>query len=133
MANNKKALTVKEEPAKESKASMATKAAAAASKAEDAPKLGFLERFRRPKSPRRAMGRIPGLILCGLLLLAFVSNLIPMPEGQGLLLRWFVNSFCGLFGRKLYYISMLCLPYLIWILSTAKAEALRRRSQSKVG
>ena len=133
MANNKKALTVKEEPAKESKASKATKAAAAASKAEDAPKLGFLERFRRPKSPRCAMGRIPGLILCGLLLLAFVSNLIPMPEGQGLLLRWFVNSFCGLFGRKLYYISMLCLPYLIWILSTAKAEQLRRRSLSMVG
>ena len=106
MANNKKPLTVKEEPAKESKASKATKAAAAASKAEDAPKLGFLERFRMPKAPRRAMGRIPGLILCGLLLLAFVSNLIPMPEGQGLLLRWFVNSFCGLFGRMLYYISM---------------------------
>ena len=79
------------------------------------------------------MGRFPGLILCGLLLLAFVSNLIPMPEGQGLLLRWFVNSFCGLFGRKLYYISMLCLPYLIWILSTAKAEALRKRSLSMVG
>ena len=133
MANNKKSLTVKEEPAKESKATKATKAAAAATKAEETPKLGFLERFHKPRDPRRSTGRIPGLILCGLLLLAFVSNLIPMPEGQGLLLRWFVNSFCGLFGRKLYFISMLCLLYLIWILCTAKAEQLRKRSLSMVG
>ena len=51
MANNKRPLPVTEEPAKESNASKATKAAAAASKAEDAPKLGFLERFRMPKAP----------------------------------------------------------------------------------
>ena len=133
MANNKKSLTVREEPAKESKATKATKAAAAATKAEEAPKLGFLERFRKPREPRRSTGRIPDLILCGLLLLAFVSNLIPMPEGQGLLLRWFVDFFCGLFGRKLYFISMLCLPYLFWILCTAKVEDLRKRSLSMVG
>ena len=133
MANSKKNLIVKEEPAKGSKTAKTSKAATAVTKAEVAPKLGFLERFRKPKAPRRSMGRVPGILLSCLLLLAFISNLIPMSEGQGLLLRWFVDSFCGLFGRKVYVISMLCLPYLLWILLTAKAEHLRRRSLSMVG
>ena len=53
LANNKKSLTVKEEPAKVSKAA---KAAAAAK--EDAPKRGLLL-IRRPSIPGRILGVVP--------------------------------------------------------------------------
>ena len=123
LANNKKSLTVKEEPAKVSKAA---KAAAAAK--EDAPKRGLLL-IRRPSIP----GRILGLVITGLILLAFISNLIPMSDGQGLLLRWFVDFFCGLFGRKIYYLAIPCLMYLIWILCTEAPDRLKKRSLSLIG
>ena len=119
--NNKKSLTVREEPNKVSKAA---KAAAAASGEEKVKRI--LPVFPKPRIP----GRLLSGILSGLVLLAFVSNLIPMAPDQGLFLRWFVDAFCGLFGRNVYYLAIPGLMYLIWILCTEKSDYLKKRCLS---
>ena len=66
-------------------------------------------------------------VLCGFVLLVFVSVLL---SDEGVVLQFLVNTFSGLFGRNVYYISMLALCYLIYVQLFSRGKPVRRRSFS---
>ncbi len=68
--------------------------------------------------------------VCGLILLIFVSVLV---NDDGLLLQWFVALICGLFGKKVYYISIPALIYLIWLQLGSRGQPVRKRTFCAVG
>ena len=117
-SKKKKKLTVEESPAKGGKSDAAAKKEA---KKESRPAT---------KGDAAFPLRYAFAGCCALLLLIFVSVFF---TGEGVILKWFVDVISGLFGKNVYYISMLALPYLIWIQIFSKNQKVRGRSFSIVG
>ena len=64
-------------------------------------------------------------IVCAVLLLIFLCVLL---SGEGVVLQWIVNFFCGLFGRNLYYMSIPAMLCIIWIQLASRNQRVRMRT-----
>ena len=131
--NNKKKLTVEEQP------TQLTKAARAAGKtpAKSAPKPPAKAPAKAPAKVEPAITRkvvridreIPLRYVfagfCAVQLMIF--GCVFFADG-GIILQWLVNVFTGLFGRNVYLISMPAMVYLIWIQLASRNQRVRMRS-----
>ncbi len=74
--------------------------------------------------------RYVAAVITGVILLAFVSVLL---TGEGAVLKFLVDVFCGLFGRKCYYMSMVTMAVLLVILVFSTGKRVRGRTVTLMG
>ena len=117
----KKKLTVVENPTQFTKATKAAASVPAKVSAKTPPVTRKPMVQMDPDFPLRYL--FAGL--CAVLLLIFAC--VFFADG-GLILRWIVDVFTGLFGRNVYLITMPALLCLIWIQLASRNQRVRKRS-----